>query len=616
MPRTTQHAIDSDHPEFQNDSRWPRRLLHVRSMTSYPWRPGNMYGHSRDPPYVAISYTWGRYALWDVLEKPHVKPLPIRGVPWTIPRIDPDAHFHVEQFRHIIRQATGIVDKHYEFDNYRALRQTPANWLLRPILRFLERHQTSFEYIWLDVACIEQRDSPVQAAEIGRQARIFQYAEHCYVWLSHTPHQKLEKLLEDLAKANQELHNEPYELTRPYDERDWVALAIRTLEDLTADPWFKSLWTLQEGYLCTHATVLSREGRVCADGTQIVFKNASLNFIFGLCNRIMDWTERTRVPRDNTNLCRLIQIIRDTGVSALWYNNPMGLLAVSTKRKPTREEDRFYGIMQVMGPDFRVGKAANPHSNQLYTLESLDEEFGEAVLRTYPILSQMFIHTTPPISGRGWRVHEDSVVPRIVERGDLFGWNSNRLDVNININAHPLCCITTQKISGQLWAHLNGKACAFDTLHRGWSLANESPYIDKLSQSHWRMHMSTTASVQMIALDRGSYIEPLPPHLAHINLLSSLDQRLQDELASWILMKSQNTPLVVFLLGSSDIGKESFNTGLLLYESTDPGVKHWCRVGICIWIHSQLESHTDAQSLWNLLKGNDENWFQMEGIFG
>ncbi|KAI1157389.1 hypothetical protein F5B18DRAFT_209421 [Nemania serpens] len=611
--------MDSDHAEFQNESRWPRRLLHVPSMTSYPWRPENTYGHIKNPAYVAISYTWGRYALWNASDKPHVKALSIRGVPWAIPRIDPDEHFRLEEFRHVICQTMGIVDKHYEFDKYRsekAIRKTPASWILRPVLRIMEQLRTQFEFVWLDVACIEQRDSPIQAAEIGRQARIFQHAEHCYVWLSHTPYERLARLLDDLATANYGLNHEPYDPETPYDGNHWVVLAIQALEDLTADPCFKSLWTLQEGYLCTHATVLSSEGRVCVNGTQIIFKSASLNYIFNLVNSIMNWTERTRIPKINENLSRLTQMIHDTGLSALWYNNPMGLLAVSTKRKPTREEDRVYGIMQVMGHDFRVGRAASPDSDLVFTPEELEEEFGGAILLRYPVLSQMYVHTIPPAMGKSWRVQEGSIVPQIVERGDFFGWASNRLDVNINIKSHSLCHMFAQKRGGHLWAYLSGKACAFDTLQRGWSNANESQYVEKLAQSHWRIHMCTTSSVQMIALDRGTHIEPIPPHLDYINLLSSRDQRLQDELASWVSTKSQHIPLTVFLLGSSDVGEESFNVGLLLFENSHQGVKHWRRVGICIWMHSQLKDYINAGPLWKLLKGDDENWSPIEGIFG
>jgi len=37
---------------------WPQRLLHVPSMTSFEWEPGNRYGVHIVPLYNAFSYTW------------------------------------------------------------------------------------------------------------------------------------------------------------------------------------------------------------------------------------------------------------------------------------------------------------------------------------------------------------------------------------------------------------------------------------------------------------------------------------------------------------------------------------------------------------------------------
>jgi hypothetical protein len=55
-----------------------------------------------------------------------------------------------------------------------------------------------------------QRDSPVKWAEIGRQARIFQRAEHVYVWLSHLPHAEMTRILEDFNVGLSGLEMETY----------------------------------------------------------------------------------------------------------------------------------------------------------------------------------------------------------------------------------------------------------------------------------------------------------------------------------------------------------------------------------------------------------------------
>ena len=58
---------------------WPRRLLHVPTLTSCEWQPGNVYGGVTEPEFNAITYTWGRWRLKDH-ELPNVPPIGIRGV--------------------------------------------------------------------------------------------------------------------------------------------------------------------------------------------------------------------------------------------------------------------------------------------------------------------------------------------------------------------------------------------------------------------------------------------------------------------------------------------------------------------------------------------------------
>src|SRR5450432_689397 len=45
-------GADHDHMEFDNNANWPRRLLHVPTMTSYKWAPGNNYGRWKEPAYI------------------------------------------------------------------------------------------------------------------------------------------------------------------------------------------------------------------------------------------------------------------------------------------------------------------------------------------------------------------------------------------------------------------------------------------------------------------------------------------------------------------------------------------------------------------------------------
>jgi hypothetical protein len=83
--------------------------------------------------------------------------------------------------------------------------------IVRSILRFLKRRRTLSEFIWLSICLIEQQDSAIQADEIATQARRFQNAKHCYVWLSHTPYLRLARLLDDLHAADYGLQKEPFD---------------------------------------------------------------------------------------------------------------------------------------------------------------------------------------------------------------------------------------------------------------------------------------------------------------------------------------------------------------------------------------------------------------------
>lgn len=94
---------------------WPLRLLHIPSMTSREWKPGNVYGTDTEPNYSILSYTWGRFEVADGPE------LAIKGIDWQVPSID-ESHFTVAD-----------------------------------LSRLLEHVALKSEYIWIDIACIDQK---------------------------------------------------------------------------------------------------------------------------------------------------------------------------------------------------------------------------------------------------------------------------------------------------------------------------------------------------------------------------------------------------------------------------------------------------------------------------
>jgi hypothetical protein len=137
---------DHDHPDFDEQSRWPRRLLHVPTMTSYQWRPENSYNGVKAPDYAIISYTWGRWRLSDA--RPDAESLQVKGVPWEIPKVHPN-HFTATQFQQVLQ----LVVENSSRESTRGGGQGDAS-----------------PFVWLDVACIPQwQNSPVAYSEVGRR---------------------------------------------------------------------------------------------------------------------------------------------------------------------------------------------------------------------------------------------------------------------------------------------------------------------------------------------------------------------------------------------------------------------------------------------------------------
>lgn len=611
-----------DHPEFDNDSRWPRRLLHVPSMTSHKWEPGNRYGDSTEPAYVALSYTWGRYMLSDD-ELPHVKPLSIRGVDWPIPRVNPVTHFSVSEFQGIINEVMRPPDRFFHFTDYRWRQRTWNRRLMNTLYRFLDNHRWAYRFLWLDIACIDQRWTRTTMLEIGRQARIFRYADQSYAWLSRTSTAALRPALYNLRAAVYGLQNEPWtkEGSRGFHSRPWLRMAIDSLTGLMNDPWFSSLWTLQEAFLCNQAIVLSREGQAALELSTLNLRPWSLQQLVSFANDLILWSERSRAPKAEPEFSELMDLAHGSGLAALHLNNPMALLGVSYNRKTTRELDRIYGIMQVFGSDFKVGLSredANPRRE--YTLAELEDEFGAAIIEHYPTLSQMHVYLSPPELGKGWCARGTSAVPEIAERGDMFGWDGgDRLGVTIDLGHRVMCEISTLMVNGSVWAKLSGRACPFTRLQKVWRQADRSPFGSRMLRSNWRMHRSTIPSIHMIALDRGTLFEPQAPELRVLNVVGIGPDERQHDLAVWITEQPGAEDLQVFLLGRSQMGEEYFYTGLLLLEQTTANITHWHRVGICMWLTSHLsdlDGGGSNQSFRAFLEGETEEWQALKGLFG
>ena len=358
--------------------RWPRRLLHVPTLRSYPWQPGNIYNNIKEPAYNALTYTWGHYRLHDSeFPEVHAIPITIDGGSWDIPRINP-SHFTSDEFEAVVRKAGTFS---------------------------LPTGSDSVQFLWLDIACIDQRErEPQSAAEIGRQGAIFEGARHVFAWLTTHTSAALTELMAGIISDNAQI--------RPHPSR----IQMQHMTALLSDPWFSSLWTLQETFLRGEALLVSRGAELAVDptsGSGAAYEFGWLAYVgtrwLDECTALLDSRPSGLANEDEVVFARFVHVLETAGLTQLYSWYPLATYAAAQHRVASRPEDRIYGIQQIFG--FRVGKSgASARPGQTFDAEELDELFGEQMLLRYPTMSQFHRFTRHVAPSRRWRLDARSMV--------------------------------------------------------------------------------------------------------------------------------------------------------------------------------------------------------------
>lgn len=598
-------------------------------MTSYEWQEGHCYGTHARPRYSAISYTWGRYMLNSPTEQPHVKSIEIKGLTWNIPRID-EAHFTVAQFETLIRQSVAE----------RVNPKPNPSWA-----------SCIFEFVWLDIACINQTPGhPQMASEIGRQAKIFRMAKRVLVWLSRSSRALLERAIQKIIIAA-ETAEEDHTNTLPAQDRwttssgyrskailtgreRWLTSALTYLKLLIKDKWFSSLWTLQEAFLSQWAYVISAEVEPVRDDSP------QLHGIFSACdtlNKICKRSVSHKITAGQTASSvetELVDILEKSGFAALAVENAIALYTMASNRIASRPVDYIYGIMQVFG--FQLGISAPNADPRIHPdLPELELQLGKRLIEDYPMLSQLHVHSKPVEIGQGWRVSSSSIVPDVSKKVP-FHVTSSFLGYHT-----PLCKLSYKDIAGVTWGSFSGKVCAFEHLERAWlSIDSRVEYANSIYGK----------STQQIVLDstnlvsKGEFSENPQNDIPR-------DTR-QHKLATDMLrvFKQKKLSASVLLLGRfsdddhgedfwemagghlSEFNGDRFNVGLILVKPQGEAEEFWRRLGICIWDLSHLtlrrddtpgRSFHEALNLNGInapektfLEGLTDDWKQVEGLFG
>lgn len=408
---------------------WPRRLLHIPTMTSYQRGENNTYNHCERPRYSILSYTWGR---WEKRQsgrqgdEPGSESIPVKGVTWKIPIIK-EEHFSVRMFQNVINEMGRLAGT---------------------------------DWAWVDVACIDQENVPVKMDEVGRQASIFKNAWKAFTWLSHTPEEALVNAIAVIERAGPLLLDIRY-TPGPCDYSTTKSIlhtvedVKQVVEDILLDPWFSSLWTLQELFLRDDALILGQNGNIMAMKISMMEEEpylllSTLRYELQVVMDEMLPLQQTERLCPDDNMANIIQTLAKQLTSVIerrgfvsdgqfTADNPNVQYSAAKFRQTMRPEDRVYAICQIY--NIRVGQTLRPHE-PAPELDSLIEEFGLAINARSPILGQLFVHTTLPQTGRSWCITQESEVPYLDQtlQRDMQCTSTISKTVDDSIVATGPCC--------------------------------------------------------------------------------------------------------------------------------------------------------------------------------
>ena len=520
---------------------WPRRLLHVPSMTSYERRPGNKYNGMKEPNYNAISYTWGRF------EDNSEPAIEISGVTWEIPGIK-KSHFMVSEFQKVI--------------------QTVAN---------------NRQFIWLDVACIDQENDSVKMDEVNKQAAIYRRAHTVYAWIVPWTTSEMFNAFHAVEKFHESLGFGLEGLGKLEPLGSPVAADIDSVcahyQSIARQGWFTSLWTLQEGFL-SRPLFLSKSSNLLYWRSFFQGEYSLPRFPCGIswiAGKSRDIWNELRSSQDSraVSICKSIT---DSGLLGMYfYHGPYLLYPAALKRKVSLPQDAVYAIMHVFG--LRMPTMGN--------VESLLLRLALFLNQKDPVSYQIFLHQGPVSLPDAWRMSESTHLPF-----QFFAEASTQVFCKVEGNSRRK-------------PKFSGKMTTFVELTSHWAKVQEQRRGSQKTPYQPNVFLDATQSSSCVCLE----LEDDPP-AAEDPDIGRQDDQYTKKRPLRDLAGAFPFPLPsyrVLLLGTKEFGKYGsqssfvchlrYHFGLLVRQVEVGNSKPWYRVGFSSWLVSSQKDMLNAYSL-------------------
>lgn len=554
------------------------------------------------PAYNILTYTWGRWKLADspVKMRPDVNGITVKGIPWDIPRVDP-ARFTAEQFLEAIQQAT----------MWWSNRGPVGSAFMEP----------EVEFVWVDVACLDQRrGEPISDSERGRQVAIFSQATRTFAWIGSTSSLQMERIHSAITELTNDVH-------RACLVEDHIDSTCKILQTFFSDPWFTSLWTLQETFLRPDAVFLSKEGLKV---TRSNFGDpASEKFDFGCLTRLdfcmRRWNGSIQSPALQS-WKTILDLMDESGIPANSSGNFVAAYLATKNRKAKRDEDRVYGIQQLF--DLRLGNTARGSAGTSWTRSQLEDQLAEQLLVQHPVLSQLHVFNKPAPRGSAWRLNQSSVCPKL-GFDIIFNFSpgkpyrsSNKQTAQGKIK--PTCTFSLRQISSATWCYFRGYVTPFRSFEQRCYEAEKSSTIrpalltipsDIRKAFSFKMYLDASAEVVKcpdLNPDARDDLNDNEYGLRGLHLHRARPEKAarQQRLAQWLSSKFEPYELLVLELlpmksGGGDQGPTQWGTyGMILLNNEVNNPSYFHRLGYCFWEDYTKKSRREANPHeWSLRKG-------------
>lgn len=430
------------------------------------------------------------------------------------------------------------------------------------------------EWIWVDIACIDQENDSVKMYEVGKQASIFKKAANTFVWLCHSSS-------DTLTRSFNILESRGPELWWTYGKLPHLSLVqdiYEAAKTIFGDPWFSSLWTLQETLMRNDALILSATAEpVIVDSEYFLHMVMLINTCVNIYERLNTSLDEGTDPEEDgetlqqtrTIISNILRLIAQAGFYYTYSTNPNVQYGTAKHRRTRDKVDRVYAIMQIY--NIRVGQSLRP--NDRPSVEALIREFGLAINSRSPLLGQLFLHATQPQLGQSWCITEESIVPVDMLFLDYMECRATMKETNdgsVQVSGH--CCSFSDWIMAQSAIRLKGLRGVFLDEH----VARQ---VDPLNEPLFWGLRKARADSDFTSYGNYKEEERLNPWRAYATRVCN--EYGEENLRVLLLgSKGANHPVEAMLESRRHFGLLLRSSNLALEQST--GVLYE-RIGVCMW---------------------------------